>query len=387
VVASDIHPDAPCFALSDARYCVDVRDVAGTLAIARDERVDAIVTGVDLAVPTAARVADALRLPGLAPEVADSAADKYLTRSRLAELGIDAPAFRAVGSSKQAADAAESFGWPCVVKPPDNCGSRGVVVVDRPGLIEGAFSAARTASFSGRVLVEEFMTGVESSVEGFVQDGELHILGVCDKTKSALPYRFDLALHYPGAFSPAQLAAVEAYTRAVVRGLGIDRGAIHAELMITGNRVRLIEIAARGCGAFVIGRLIPVISGFDVMGALLAQALGSPVAVPQLHRRHGLLKFVVMPPGTVTAVGDIEAVRRMPGVIDAGLDLKVGDAISVATNTTGRQGHLLLHGESRSDVESCAAQALERLEIRVDTSASTPQGPGGPNAHQPGSTT
>ena len=61
---------------------IDLKDRDATLALARDARIDAVLTTADIGVPTAAYVAERLGLPGHPPKLADDATNKFEMRQR-----------------------------------------------------------------------------------------------------------------------------------------------------------------------------------------------------------------------------------------------------------------------------------------------------------------
>jgi biotin carboxylase len=361
---------APGFDYCDESHLLDLRDAKEIARLARSRGAEGIVTNVDLAVPTVAQVAGELGLPAHSMEVAHLVTDKGAMRRRCHELGLGGPISAEVRSLIEARQAARATGFPCVFKPRDAWGSRGVTVVMGENDIEDAHREAFRYSLSGGLLVEELLTGTESSVEGFVDgDGRLHILGICDKQKSDLPYRYDLELHYPSHFDSPQVFAIREYVSALVRGFGIRMGFIHTELMVKGQEIKLIETAARGCGGNVIGRLIPAITGLDVLGLWIRQALGEWVMPETFSSSHGLLKFIMVPAGRVRRIRGIDEARRAEGIIDFGLDVREGDDVAHARNTSGRVGHLIAVGGTRDETDRRAARALERLHLEVEEAA------------------
>src|SRR5206468_5816967 len=149
----------------------------------------------------------------------------------------------------------------------------------------------------------------EGSIETLVQDGRIVILGICDKTKSPLPDRYDLELRYPGAFEAPVRASLEALVQRIVSGFGVTSGILHIEFLVSHDTrtVYLIEFAIRGCGSKVVTHLLPAITGVDVVRLVIRQALGLPVSIEPSRRRHGALHFLMFPPGRVVAVRGVDA--------------------------------------------------------------------------------
>jgi D-alanine-D-alanine ligase len=91
------------------------------------------------------------------------AMDKPRTKQLLQLANLPTPpSYLADAERDGAHDRHGEFGYPCVIKPADNGSSVGVTVVRDPVELEPAIEAA--ARFSGRVLVERFVSGREISV-------------------------------------------------------------------------------------------------------------------------------------------------------------------------------------------------------------------------------
>jgi L-amino acid ligase C-terminal domain 2 len=120
----------------------------------------------------------------------------------------------------------------------------------------------------------------------------------------------------------------------------------------------------RGCGSKVAMHLMPALTGVDVARVVIRQALGFPTSIEPAPTRHGALHFLIFPRGRVTLVRGIEAVRRMPDVIDACVEPRPGDVIEDVHDGRSRPGHVLVRGHNRDEVQRTIT-AVRGL-IRVD---------------------
>ena len=347
---------------------IDVTDAEETLAFARRAGVEGVLTAADVAVPTAAYVAAELGLPGYSPALAMQATNKLNMRLRSEEVGILCPWFHPVRSVATAAACSGSLTFPAIVKPVDNCSSRGVRYVLTDADLGPAVEEALDASRVGEALIEQFLVGTEGSIEVLVHNGRITVLGACDKIKSPLPYRYDLELRYPGAYDEATRREIEALAARVSHGFGLNNGILHIEFLVSAEsrRVYLIEFAVRGCGSKVATHLMPRLTGIDVIRVLVRQAFGLPPTSPIEATRHlhGALHFLMFPPGRVAAVRGLDEARRVPGVIDVCVERTKGDVIDEVRDGRSRPGHLLASGETRADVQHTIARV--RSLVRLD---------------------
>ncbi len=280
VLATDRDADAPSLALADHAVTVNADDLTELWRVAREFRPHAILTEqTDVGVASVAYVAERLGLPGIGYETALRATDKWRMREACRGAGLATPEYRLAMTAEEAIAAARDIGLPVVIKPTDNQSSRGVTKVTEMAAVPPAAATALAASVSGRILVETCMAGQESSIESFVIGDSVHVLGICEKVKCAPPYSFDLQLIYPAAFSADTIVEIETLNRQVIAAIGIRMGFVHAEVIITSQGARLIEVAARGCGARVATDLLPKMTGIDLLELRLRQSLGEQVHV------------------------------------------------------------------------------------------------------------
>ena len=154
------------FDLADHSYHVDVRDRENLLRIAQEQEVDAILTDqTDIPVATAAWVADQLGLSSIGAECALRFTNKKLMKQACQSLGITTLSSHVIDSLDALEVCARDIGYPVVVKPVDNQGSRGVQRVDKKEEIEAAFREAHRFSSTGEILVERLFFGREIVIE------------------------------------------------------------------------------------------------------------------------------------------------------------------------------------------------------------------------------
>ncbi|MGH3103958.1 MAG: hypothetical protein ACRDN6_07680, partial [Gaiellaceae bacterium] len=214
VIAADRDPAAPGFRYADRRAIVSAEDEVGIDRLAEAERVDGVIApGIDWPVAIAARVTERQGLPHpISPASAVLVTSKLKQRERFTGAGVPQPGFAFCRTEEEAAAAAVTLGYPCVVKAPDRQGQRGLALVRTPDEIGSAAAEALGVSRSGLCLVEQYEPGREVTVNAFSVGGRFFPLTITDR-EVADPPAFGVALAHvwPSALAPAQIgAAVEA---------------------------------------------------------------------------------------------------------------------------------------------------------------------------------
>jgi len=349
---------------ADEFRCIDLKNKEATLAFARESQVDAIYTSADIGVQTAAYVAHHMQLKYHSQEVALNATNKRSMRTKSEDLGISIPSYFSTDKLSEGIEKAEEIGFPVIIKPIDNFSSRGVSVVNSVEELSAAFEDSLNASFQGMVLVEEFMTGTESSVEALVKNGKPYIMGICDKEKSTLPYRYDLQLNYPGRFSAEQNQNIHQFIDDLVKGFEIQDGIIHVEIMVNADSVKLIEFAVRGCGSEVITHLMPKMLDFDVVKYLILDSLGIDQEIYwEPTNPYGVLKFVMLDTGIVKDIEGIEKVKEIPEVVDFDIEVAPGDEIGLVKDGRSRPGYLLAVGQTREKLDRTVEEVMNSFHV------------------------
>lgn len=364
VIALDEDPDAPGLQLADKFGVLDIRELEPCVAYAQQENVDgAICVAVDAAIRSTAAVVESLGLPGLSSEGAFNATSKQRMRECWAKSDVPSTGFQACLTEGDAIEAFDEFGGVVVIKPSDSAGSRGVTWVDNLALVPEAFKRAMEFSRDRVVLVEEYMQGTEISVEAVMSGDVFYPIALSDKNRTEPPYLLDLAVLFPSQKSDEiQREAISIVERAA-RALKVDMSPIHAELMVTPDGLRMVELAARGPGFKVFTDMIPWSSGLDVISESLRMAMGEPVQFSSFARRGAALLFPQRPPVTVKKISGLDAARGVPGIHDLELYVSVGDTIKPLTFGANRVGHIIALAETRLLAEAAVAEAEGLVKI------------------------
>ena len=373
VIAVDRNPAAPGFRYADRRAILSAEDELGIDRLADAERVDGLIApGIDWPVAVAARVADRLGLPHpLAPAAAVLATSKLRQRERFAEAGVPQPAHLVCRTAEDAAGAAARVGYPCVVKPPDRQGQRGLSVVAGPGDLPEAVAAAFGAARNGVVLVEELVGGREITVNGFSLGGRFHALTVTDRVLAPPPaFGVALAHVWPSSLPASEVDAAIRAAAAAAAALGVENGPTYTQIRFADDGPRVGELAARLGGGHD-AELCQAALGVDLNGLAIAAALGEEIAEGALEpsRRAGgaCVRFLVARPGTLAAVTGVERAARRRGVLDVRIYYGAGHEFGPLRRGADRAGALLAVGDDREEAVERAAEAATL--VRFETVA------------------
>jgi biotin carboxylase len=364
VVAVDRNSDAAGLAQADVAEVVDLRDVEAVIEVARRHGVDGVLTiSADRAVPVVAAVAEALDLPGIGRRTAHLMTNKIAMRRELAEEGVPQPRFAAARTLHEARAAADTVGFPAVLKPADSGGQRGIFRLDSMDDLDAHLHAALAESAEGEVILERFHDGLELNGLVIARGGNAFPLTLSDRLRPpGIGFGVGWIHVYPATIYGAMLEEAERVAVHAVHALGLRDGIAFPQLLVIERQVLVIEVAARIPGGQM-ADLARHAVGVDLVEIALRQALGEPVpdelAMPKFQQPLAI-RFLTaepgpLPTGRVVRVGSLDKVRAAPGVVQADSYLQPGETIRPVRLDGDRRGYVIAVADTN-------VQALEKAE-------------------------
>jgi biotin carboxylase len=376
VAAVDRNPDAPGLSEADIAKVVDVSDVGAALKAVVRLRVDGVLTvAADDAVPVVAAVAEARGLPGIGVGVAHLMTHKTAMRRRLAEAGVPQPRFAAVRTLSETRRAADEVGFPAVLKPVDSGGQRGLFRVESLDDVDRHLHEALVASPTGEAILEEYVHGTELNGIVIARDGEGILLTLSDRMRPpGIGFGVGWIHVYPPTISPEQLSLSERIALHTVHALGLGTGIAFPQLIATPDgRVILIGCAARIPGG-PIADLVRWAVGVDLVEVQLRMALGDELPDELVHPQFAqplAIRFLTaspgpLPTGVVRRIGPLDKLLAFPGVVQADVDLQVGEAIRPVRDESDRRGYVIAAGDTNLEALERAEAACTLLDVEVE---------------------
>lgn len=206
---------------------------------------DVIITNV---------IAKKLNLPYLDIELAKIFKNKYLLRKALDNLKIPSVKFQKIENYEDAKEFLKESKYPIIIKPQSGHSSIGVhKIYDDYELFEAIKNLKRFKFKEGgnAFLIEEFIKGTEVSVEAYVDNYSIVILGITDKRLSDDPFFEEIGHTFPSTLSNEVKKNVEKYCVDILSSLKVNTGVFHIEVKIDTDGPKLIEIGARMGGDMI----------------------------------------------------------------------------------------------------------------------------------------
>jgi len=286
--AKDIGLETHVFAWKEGNVVEDICDFFYDISILEKEEIlrtceslsiDGIISvASDAAMPTVNYVANKLNLIGNSIWCSEVTTDKFRMRDALSDGKISIPKYFLVTESNSNG-VRSNIQPPLIVKPVDRSGSRGVTLINEVQNLQAAINKAITESFSSKAIVEEYIEGLEFSVEAVSIKGEHRILAITEKTTTGAPHFVELAHKQPAKLTKEQKIKIEEITLKSLECLQVENGMSHTELKLAkGDVPVIIEVAARMGGDFIGSILTTESTGIDTIQLVVEIALDIDVS-------------------------------------------------------------------------------------------------------------
>ena len=140
--------------------------------------------------------------------------------------------------------------------------------------LQKTYEYSKENSRNGIIMVEEYMTGAEVSVEAMTVNGETTIVTITDKFITPPPYFVEVAHSEPSQLDEDTQEQIRQITRKALKAIHLLNGPSHTEIKVTKEGPKIVELAARLGGDFITSRLVPLSTGVDLVGNSVLLATG-----------------------------------------------------------------------------------------------------------------
>lgn len=360
----DYSGNAPGFAAATAYKQIDVLDQDACLAYARENEIDAVMTyGATLPLPTVSYIAEKMALPALPRETAEISKSKYQIKKRLAENGCNISGdFFELTSMKDAME--HGFAFPCVVKPSDGSGSKGVSLVRSEAELNDALEKAFAAARYGSIYKEGFVPGDEYTVEAFVSEGKVYVYAVI---KTTFEQTDDHEIHYghrtPSGLPPQDEEKITAEVCKAIAALNITMASVNFDVILSSDdgRPYIIDCGIRIGQNLIASHIVLYARGVSIIDNTIKQALGESVDASPKMEKCIATRLLIYRPGVITQVRDMSQLIGQHGIVDIVMRKKVGDIQNEYKEKSDTCGWVITEGKTPDEAEQLAERARELL--------------------------
>lgn len=350
--------------LCNVFYRIDIKDIDAIVKIAKCHEIDAvIVPGTDFPV-TAAVVANKLGIPGIPIWTAEVCSDKYYMREVLKKNGFLVPKYGLVDENNTI-EKLPHMECPLVVKPVDNMAARGSIVIETYSYLQRAVCNAMKFSRSKKVIVEEFVEGMELSVDSLIwNNGDfIDVFAIADRHFDLYPHFIEMGHTMPTMLNNNVCEEIKKEFIGAIKTFGINIGAAKGDVKITSKGIMICEIAARISGGFMSGWTVPYAYGIQPHEALVKIHLGEQPGqelfrTKNPHNYSAERVFISIP-------GVIESITYPSSIfnVDCFMHVYPGDEVFFPENNAQRCGSVISANATRNGAINCAKEAIKDMHV------------------------
>ncbi|WP_432407802.1 ATP-grasp domain-containing protein [Wukongibacter sp. M2B1] len=372
VIVSDYYDDAPGKEYCDFKELVSTFDIEDNIEVAKKYKIDGVMTiGTDQPVYTAANIAKELSLPSnIDVFTAKAVTNKRVMKNIFKKNGIPTTKFAFIRRGFSDREL-ESLSFPVVVKPLDSQGQRGVYKLESIQEVRSCIDNVLSFSREEEILVEEYYKNDEITISGWVKDDRVHILTVTDRvTYDNYPHiGICIAHDFPSKHLNEYHKEIEEITNEIVKGFEIHNGPIYFQMLVGAEGIKVNEIACRIGGAYE-DEFIPLLTEVDILDMLIDSSLGIEVNDSKLmsynladNNKALSVQLFFARPGVIESLGDMNQVKKLPGVASAKFNFNPGDEIKEIKNATQRAGYFIVEGKDSKTLNENIDRVFKKLSI------------------------
>lgn len=343
------------------------------------EQIGGVLAGNEISVDRAAKLAERLE-KGRYTLYKDAVCCRYKDemRKRLRDRNVAIPRFEVISNKVEVEEATKKIGFPCIMKPVDQSGSVNVTLVHSKEEAEAAFDKINGFSIfdyvykpeeiiiprKKEIIIEEYMTGQEFSIESFVRGGKVIFTCVTEKKTTGAPKFIEIGHYNPTLNYKDKEDEIKEFGKTVIKALNIREGVSHCEVILTNEGLKVVECANR-CGGDNIMKLVENSYGIDLYRSIILNALDLDPEVEVTKHNNTAIRFLFS--HETRYVNDIHFEefdeKYKDKVLDYKTSVKKGDTINKVDNLFDRFGYIITEGNTPKEADDAINHVLSKIHI------------------------
>lgn len=367
-VLADGNENALARPYADVFYQLPIFDIEAVKEVAVKEKVDFLITVcADQVLLVVAQVSGMLGLPCYIDyQTAVNVSDKRYMKKIFWANNIPTSKYKELRVLDM--EEIKELKYPLVVKPVDGYSSKGVCRVENEEELKFRFENASQISRNGGVIVEEFCTGEEISVDVYVENGKAHLLCVSNSEKIADKDKFVIFRgRYPVNATPQVMDKIQKVAQQIADAFGIVDAPMLIQMINDGENVSVLEFCAR-TGGNMKYLLIKRSCGFDVIKAVIDLTLGEKptVQLKEPENKYIVNDFIYCNPGVYEKAEGFEELIRDGIITDYHIIRPKGMKFTGVNSSSDRIAGFTVQADTLEDFNKKHRIAVETMKI-IDT--------------------
>lgn len=326
-IVTDWNPieKSPAKQLADEAWDVSITDYDELDKRIKEHNIDGVFTNyTDSYLIPYVRICERAGLPCLATEEQiNTISNKDQSKALCEKFGISVSKAYKVDSIDEL-DTLQEIKYPVILKPVDQSGQRGIIVCNNLDELKSHYNESKSFSASGKVLVEEYLSGDYVVMFYTLQNGVVSLASMADKPVAPIldPNQVRLPMGYllPSKYVSLCRETVLPKVQAFVKGLGLKNGVIGIEAIVKDNIISVFEMQFR-LGGMRHHEFVLQENGMNIMEMLIRFAISGDFTGWDAKQTDNadfkstyLLLNVLVNTGRIAHIEGIDDLRNYPNV-------------------------------------------------------------------------
>lgn len=383
-IVTDNRPisSAPVKLMADEYYNIDFSDYEAIKRLIQDLHIDGVMTGFsDADLEKYLRICEDNDLPCYGGK------NQFLIatdKSAFKKACIDAavPVIPGITATclEDAKEFADKIGYPIMLKPVDNSGSRGVIKCEAERDLESAYQYALSYSELRLVIVEKYLDCDNIAISYFASNGDIRLSTTDDRMMYIAPESgssISCYSEYPSSYTDRYIKEVNDSVIKMLKSNGFHDGMISLQAFVDGQSFYFCEMCYRLSGGqhFL---LTESQNHIDQLGLLIEYAVtGSneedwnpDLETPYFQENCAMLRVLGTPGKKIARLDGFEELKKSNRVLKAYSAKHVGDVIGKDGTTPQVVGNILYKFSKEENRSKVAEELMSILRIEDDNGES-----------------
>lgn len=335
----------------------------------RDFSVSAVFGSDDKVVEIAAQASHKLKIPHNSLKAVQATRRKDAARDLLKDTELNVPKYIKVDCNIDVGQL-PNIRYPCVAKPLNLSASRGVIRANNSEQLIAALGRIRKIlqrEFGNQalheVLVEEYVAGSEHALEGYLSHGKLDMICLFDKPDPLEgPYFEETYYVTPSRLKEQTQRQIQETIEKACQAYGLVFGPIHAEVRVDGEKIWILEVAARTIGGEC-ARLFELVTNFGLEEYILNRATNRKFQSIKFRQAAGILMVPVPNSGIVRRIEGVTQAQGVKHILDVKIDIRAGSKLTTWPEGDKYPGFIFAKAKTPELVEKALRKSHSCLNI------------------------
>ncbi len=297
--------------------------------------------------------------------------DKLLFKEEMKN-HFNIPYFKKITNLKQIKKLINTKKNKFIIKPVDNCGARGVIILDKDTDINWAYKYCLEYSKKDFLIAEEFINGPQLSTEGIIFNGEYIHLCTFDRNyemvKKYRPFIIENGGSTPSKIGKKYQNEIIRILSKISKKLGLKYATLKGDLVLSKKKIFVIEVATRLSGGWLSSITIPNTSGVNIIDYVIKNSLKLGINKKKLFpkfKRNIIQRYLFPKKGLIKSVNYRNKLfLNNKNILTFKLFCENKKLIEKIDSHASRIGHVIVKSSNKKKGIILANKILKNVEIK-----------------------